>query len=159
METLTTLVAIGLALGAGLMAGVFFAFSNFVMKALARLPTPQGAGAMTSINLVVLNPVFLGFFMGTAGLSLGGIVLAVLRWPAPAGMWLGIGGVLYLLGTFGVTAIRNVPLNEQLALANPETAEGAELWQRYQRQWTRWNHVRTVAAIVATLAACAALCQ
>jgi len=38
------------ALGCGLIAGVFFAFSAFVMKALARLPPAQGIAAMQSIN-------------------------------------------------------------------------------------------------------------
>ena len=54
------------ALGAGLIAGVFFAFSSFVMPALAKLPAVQGVAAMQSINLVVLNRSFLGVFVGTA---------------------------------------------------------------------------------------------
>ena len=54
------------ALGCGLMAGTFFAFSVFVMSALARLPAPQGIAAMQSINITVINPVFMLVFMGTA---------------------------------------------------------------------------------------------
>ena len=38
-----TLIA---AIGCGLVAGVFFAFSSFVMKALARLQPAQGVAAM-----------------------------------------------------------------------------------------------------------------
>jgi uncharacterized membrane protein len=38
------------ALGCGLNAGVFFAFSSFVMKALARLQPAQGIVAMQSIT-------------------------------------------------------------------------------------------------------------
>jgi uncharacterized membrane protein len=53
------------ALGCGLIAGVFFAFSVFVMSALARLQPAQGIVAMQSINIRVLNPLFLGVFMGT----------------------------------------------------------------------------------------------
>jgi uncharacterized membrane protein len=34
------------AVGSGLMAGLLFAFSNFVMKALTRLPPEQGMAAM-----------------------------------------------------------------------------------------------------------------
>jgi uncharacterized membrane protein len=48
------------ALGCGLTAGVFFAFSVFVMEALASLPPAQGIAAMQSINVTVLNPWFLG---------------------------------------------------------------------------------------------------
>jgi len=37
------------ALGCGLIAGVFFAFSAFVMKALARLSSAEGIAAMQSM--------------------------------------------------------------------------------------------------------------
>src|SRR4029453_8846365 len=52
------------ALGSGLVAGIFFAFSNFVMKALARVPAAQGIAAMKSINVVVLNKWFFAVFLG-----------------------------------------------------------------------------------------------
>jgi len=44
------------ALGSGLIAGAFFAFSTFVMGALGRLPAAHGIAAMQSINVVVINP-------------------------------------------------------------------------------------------------------
>ncbi|MGH8621875.1 MAG: hypothetical protein ACRET3_07030, partial [Burkholderiales bacterium] len=69
-------------IGAGTVGGVFFAFSTFVMKALAQLPASQGVAAMQRVNVVVLNPLFLGVFMGSALLSLGGIVVSVLQWGA-----------------------------------------------------------------------------
>ena len=47
------------------MAGVFFAFSTFVMQALARLQPAQGTEAMQAINRTVLNPWFPGVFLGT----------------------------------------------------------------------------------------------
>ena len=62
------------ALGCGLIAGVFFAFSAFVMKALAGLPPPQGIAAMQSINVAVLNRWFFAAFFGAAAACL---VLAV----------------------------------------------------------------------------------
>ena len=49
----------GTALGCGLIAGVFFAFSAFVMKALARLPAAQAIAAMQSINIVAVTPLFM----------------------------------------------------------------------------------------------------
>jgi uncharacterized membrane protein len=42
-----------------------------------------------------------------------------------------------------------VPLNEALAIVEPDSAEGASLWTRYIAVWTAWNHVRTVAALAA----------
>ena len=43
------------AIGCGLMAGLFCAFSNFVMKALASLPPDKGIAAMQSINVTIIN--------------------------------------------------------------------------------------------------------
>lgn len=136
------------ALGAGLIAGVFFAFSNFVMRALGRLAAPHGIAAMQSIDIVVINPIFLGVFMGTAGLAVLLAVLACLSWTAPGSIYLLAAGVLYVVGTFGVTMARNVPLNNALAAVAPDSAEGATLWTRYLRDWVSWNHVRTVAALL-----------
>lgn len=53
------------ALACGVMAGVFFAFSAFVMRGLGDLPAAQGIAAMRSINRAALRPVFLSALMGT----------------------------------------------------------------------------------------------
>ena len=42
MSSLTSLVGTLALLGSALVGGVFFAFSSFVMKALARVPSSQG---------------------------------------------------------------------------------------------------------------------
>ena len=139
------------ALGCGLIGGVFFAFSTFVMKALASLPHTQGIAAMKSINFAVLNPLFLGTFLGTA---VGCVILAVsslVMWQRPGAAWALAGSILYLLGTFLVTAICNVPRNEALAILDPASAESARVWAEYVRTWTVWNHVRTIAALRASL--------
>ncbi|HLL90834.1 MAG TPA: hypothetical protein VK324_16150 [Tepidisphaeraceae bacterium] len=67
------------ALGSGLMAGVFFAFSAFVMRALGRLPAGEAVAAMRAINVAVINPLFLGVFLGTAAGSGGAAMLAMAR--------------------------------------------------------------------------------
>ena len=135
------------AIGAGLIAGVFFAFSTFVMRALTRLSVAEGIAAMQSINIVVINPTFLGVFLGTALLSAIVGASSLLRWQAPDGIYLLVGGVLYVVGTFGVTMMFNVPLNNSLAAVIPSDPEAAKVCDRYIRQWTAWNHVRTVAAL------------
>ena len=53
------------AIGCGLVAGIFFAFSSFVMPALGRIAPEQGINAMQSINVAVLNVGFLSLFVGT----------------------------------------------------------------------------------------------
>ena len=147
------------ALGSSLMAGVFFAFSTFVMRALSRLPAAQGIAAMQSINVAVINPVFLGVFLGTAVACAIAIVEALLHWSAPGSAWLLAGGALYLVGTFLVTMLFNVPLNDSLAKVTPNDPDGPRRWSDYVRRWTAWNHVRTGAALAATALFAIALCR
>ncbi|MGJ4856159.1 DUF1772 domain-containing protein [Labrys sp. La1] len=136
------------AVGSGLVAGIFFAFSNFVMPALGRVAPASGIAAMQAINVTVINPGFMLAFMGTAVLCLG---LALGSW-----FWLGewsgklllAASLVYLVGCVGVTMALNVPLNDALAAAQPETAQASELWQRFLVDWTFWNSVRTAASTV-----------
>jgi uncharacterized membrane protein len=157
VDVLLLVVTLLAALGCGLVAGVFFAFSTFVMRALGTLPPPQGIAAMQSINVVVLNPWFLGLFLGTGAtcLLLGGT--AALGWSRPGSGLVLAGAALYLIGTLGVTMVCNVPRNEALAAVSPESIDGARLWTRYLSDWTNWNHVRTAAAALAAAAFALAL--
>ncbi len=138
------------ALGCGLIAGVFFAFSTFVMKALAQQPTAQGIATMQAINITVINPWFMTVFLGTVIACIGSAIATLLNWDRPNAIYLLIGSLLYLVGTFGVTIVCNVPLNEALAIVDPNSPDGATLWAKYLTNWRFWNHVRTVAAIAAS---------
>ena len=97
------------ALGCGLMAGLFFAFSVAVMRALAGLPSAAEVAAMQSINVAIINPMFLAAFFGTAAACLLIMVVSLLRWHDPGATYLLVGSSLYLLGTFLVTLVFNVP--------------------------------------------------
>ena len=79
MIALIPILTLLAALGSGLMAGLFFAFSSFVMAALARLPADQGITAMNSINVTILNLSFSVAFFGTTILCLGLGVVGFLR--------------------------------------------------------------------------------
>jgi uncharacterized membrane protein len=134
-------------LGSGLMAGLFFVFSNAVMPALARLAPERAVAFMQTVNVTILNPLFLSLFVGTALACAFILVGGLVGWLDARPLLL-IGAVLYLVGTFGVTAAGNVPLND--ALEALEGEEAVAFWPEYAARWTRWNHVRTVAAIAAT---------
>ena len=143
-------MAIFAAVGSGLMGGLFFAFSNFVMRALMQQPPENGIRAMQAINVTVVNPLFLFIFLGTALASLVLTVAAVLQRTQLDAPCLLAGCALYLIGTFGVTILANVPLNDRLASQDPLTAQAAQFWPEYVSKWVKWNHVRTVASLGAT---------
>jgi uncharacterized membrane protein len=147
------------ALGCGVIAGSFFAFSTFIMKALARLPPAQGIGAMQSINVVVINPWFMSALFGTA---LACAILAgsaLFNFDRAGAVCRLTGGALYLVGTIGVTIACNVPRNNALAAVNAASDQGARVWTAYVAGWTAWNHVRTAAGLGAGLALMFALCE
>lgn len=137
-------------LGAALIAGTFFGFSAFVMGALGRIAPAAGIAAMQSINIVVINPVFLSVFVGTAALGVCIALAALFLLPDISAIYALTGGLLYCVGTFLVTMRFNVPLNNELAAANPDSAEGQRVWARYLSDWVWWNHARTIAALAAT---------
>ena len=137
------------ALGSGLVGGVFFAFSTFVMKALSRLPAPEGVAAMQSINITVLNVWFMGAFFGTAAACMVALISSMLRWHEPGSAYLLAGALLYLAGSILVTILFNVPRNDALAALAPTDPAAARLWADYLGSWTAWNHVRTAASLLA----------
>ena len=137
------------ALGSALMAGMFFVFSSFMMEALERTPVTQRIATMQSINVAVLNRSFLGTFFGTAIVCVVLLVLSAMESQHPGTVYRASGCLLYVFGTFVVTAACNVPRNNALAEVDPE-GDGAEAaWQSFASGWTRWNHVRAVAALAA----------
>ncbi len=146
------------ALGCGLVAGVFFAFSTFVMKALGQLPPAQGIAAMQSINVAVLNTLFGVVFFGTAAACIALTIAVLTGWHPAGSAYLLAGCLLYVVGTFVSTIVFNVPLNDALAAVEQGSTPGVDLWVRYQKRWTAWNHVRTVAALAATALFSITLC-
>jgi uncharacterized membrane protein len=149
IDRLLLILAFLVTLGCGLMSGFFFAFSACAMRALARLPAAHGIAAMQSINVVVINPLFLGTFFGTAVLCIVATVIAFLAGSPPGTLHVLAGSVLYFVGTILVTIRFNVPLNNELAAVQADSRDDAGTWTRYLAIWTRWNHVRTAAALAA----------
>ena len=152
---LAVLVLVSL-LGSGLMAGLFFAFSVAVMPALAAEPAPAAMAAMQRVNVVIVRPVFLVVFMGTALTAAGAAVVALVE-GADHLPWVLAGAGLYLVGSIGLTGSYHVPRNNRLMAADPATAGGAATWETYLREWTRWNHVRVLGCLLASAAFAVAL--
>jgi uncharacterized membrane protein len=159
MDRLLTASTLLAALGSGLIAGAFFAFSAFVLTALARLPARSGIAAMQSIIVAIKNPLFLTIFFGTAALAALLGIAAPLRWSEPGALYLLIGSLLYLNGPFGVTLLKNLPLNNQLAAVKPESSQASRFWNEFRAAWGLWNHARWLGALGASAAFILALIE
>jgi uncharacterized membrane protein len=147
MDGLLFALTLAAAVASGLVGGVFFAFSNFVMKALGRLRPSEGAAAMQSINITVINPLFMTALFGTGLLSLVLIGWGFADLDEPYAGWLIAAGVTYLVGIIATTGGYHVPRNNALARVDPASEEGARVWRTYLVEWTRMNHVRTAAGL------------
>ncbi|NGZ76454.1 anthrone oxygenase family protein [Saccharibacillus alkalitolerans] len=132
------------ALGTGLMAGLFFVFSNSAMTAFVRMENNRGMAAMQGINASILNRPFLLLFFGTAVLSALCVAVFFGLERESRSPWMLTGALLYLTGGFGITAAFNVPLNRRLAALPADSSAGQAFWAHYAVVWTRWNHVRTI---------------
>ena len=129
-----------------LVAGVFLAFSDFIMRSLALTGGAGGVEAMQVINREVFRWVFMALFLGMAAVSLIVAGYGAMHLTHPSGVLILLAGVVYLIGCFGVTIVFNVPMNE--ALAGMDVSEDATraYWTGiYLPRWTFWNTVRTVA--------------
>ncbi len=147
-STLTTFLLWTAALSSGLMAGVYFAFSGFIMKAFDKIETAQSVAAMNSINEAILRSWFMPVFFGSSIASVLLIVVALTNWGEAGSGWALIAGAIYFVGMFICTIAFNVPLNNMLAESDEAGANARGDWLRYLKTWTRWNHLRTLSSLV-----------
>jgi uncharacterized membrane protein len=140
---LSSVLALVAAIGSGMVGGIFFIFSTTIIAALDRRPAEQAVAVMQSINRVILQPLFLGLFVGTALVGIAVVAAA----PGDPLAW--AGAVLYVVGSLGLTRAVNIPLNNALDAA---PGGGAAAWEAFRPRWMVGNHVRTVASIAAAVA-------
>ncbi|MCU0943624.1 MAG: hypothetical protein MUE35_13875, partial [Hydrogenophaga sp.] len=97
MTLLLQTLAIAAIVGSGLVTGLLYAFSLVVVRALLELPAETGMTAMQRINQLIVRPLFLVPFLGTALLC--AVLLAAALWQrGPGSLALGAGAAAYLLG-------------------------------------------------------------
>jgi uncharacterized membrane protein len=137
------------AIGSGLLAGLYFAFSTFIMSALGRIDQAHGISAMNSINSTILHSLFMPFFWGTTAASILLFLAGLVRRGEPGALAMLAGGLIYVGGMFICTILFNVPLNNALAALDPASAEATSVWARYLKDWTLWNHLRTISSTAA----------
>jgi uncharacterized membrane protein len=152
-------LAIGAAaIGSGLVGGVLFAFSSFVMPALRRIPPAYGIAAMQSINRQAPTFAFMALFGGTAVISAGVGLLAAFQRDQPGAGWSGAGTVSYIAALV-ITGGFHIPRNDRLASLDAATPEASRYWSTYLTEWTAGNHIRTAFCVIAAASFTMALRQ
>lgn len=133
----------------GLSAGFFYAWSVSVIPGTQKVADLAYLETMQSINRAILNPAFFVVFFGSL-ITLA--IASVYQYQSGITFWFMLAAtIFYLLGTFGVTAFGNVPLNNQLEgmnLAELSGAKIAEFRQFYEINWNRLHLIRTVFAVL-----------
>ena len=143
---LTRSLTIGTAVGSGLVAGVLFGFSSFVMRAIDHLPAPEAVAAMQSINREAPSPLFMLALFGTAAASTALGISALTRLDEPMARLQLAGSALYLAAVV-ITAVYHVPRNNALGLVDAGGPNAVAAWASYAPGWIAWNHVRTLSAL------------
>lgn len=133
----------------GLSAGFFYAWSVSVIPGTQKVVNTTYLETMQSINQAILNPAFfIIFFWSLLFLSIGSVYQFN---TGKSTFWLMlIASVLYLIGTVGVTALGNVPLNNQLAALNlidMSPQKLLEFRKFYENNWNRLHFIRTIFAV------------
>lgn len=138
-----TLVAL---VAAAVSAGAFFAFSNFVMPALGRLPAAQGASAMQAVNVAAPSPTFVAAIVGAGLVGVPVAAVELDRLDDRAVQLLAAGAVLSL-ASFLITIMLNVPRNDALDRVDADSEPGQRYWRQYLVTWTRANTARTLTSV------------
>jgi len=133
-----------------MMSGFFFAYAFSVNLGLHKLDNKAYLLAMQNINKETLNPVFYICFFGALVLL---VVSSILHFDvhSPKSNRILAACISYIFGVFIVTGLRNVPLNDQLAIfdvANASEKSMENIRYRFENSWVFWNSVRTLASFI-----------
>ena len=137
----------------GLSAGFFYAWAVSVIPGTLKIADSTYLETMQSINRAILNPAFYLIFFGPIIFL---IVSGIYEYPVnkTSFVLLLISFIAYLIGTFGVTAFGNVPLNDQLdilKLAELNIDQLTEFREYYEERWNRLHLIRTIFSVLSFL--------
>ena len=140
-------------LGSGVVGGVLYGFSAFVMRGLDATRPGTAVAAMQEINRAAPRAPLTVPLLGTALLC---VLLAVRAASDVRGgddstpaWWVLAGCALYLVA-FVITGAYHVPRNDALMSVDAAGADAAAAWRDYAGAWVRMNHVRAAAAIASS---------
>lgn len=148
MKTQTIILVFAIFL-TGIMAGIFFTWSNAVKPGIGKLSDLEYLNALQSMNRVILNGAFLIVFVG-AIIAVALVPLFHFHLYPKNIFWLFICILLiYWIGVFGITVFGNIPLNEILDKTNLESITLEEikaLRSTIENKWNNFNLIRSISS-------------
>jgi uncharacterized membrane protein len=146
MQTKTIVLAFAILL-IGIMAGIFFTWSNAVKPGIGKLSDIEYLRALQAMNRVILNKAFIGIFIG-AVIAVTLVPIAHFKLFPDNIFWLFIITLAtYWIGVFGVTVLGNVPLNELLDEINLESITLEEIKALRTSIEVKWNNLNLIRSI------------
>jgi uncharacterized membrane protein len=149
-----TIILVLATLSTGMMAGIFFTWSNAVTPGIGKLNDMGYLRSLQSMNRVILNPAFRIVFIGAVVTVALTPAFYYKSYPNNAFWFLLITFVIYWIGAFGTTFLGNIPLNNLLDKANLDTisTENAhKLRTTIEIRWNALNLVRTITSALSFL--------
>jgi uncharacterized membrane protein len=139
------------AVGAGISAGVYFAFATFVMPGLRRVSHSQAISAMNGINKSApASPLLMLALFGTGIVCVLLMISGFRNLDDPKAAWVIAGAALYIVSVL-ITVMYHVPHNDQLLKVDPNGAGAGSTWSHFYSSWMAWNTVRTLTAAGGTV--------
>jgi uncharacterized membrane protein len=146
MKTQTIILALAI-LFTGLMAGIFFTWSNAVKPGIGKLSDLEYLKAFQSMNRVILNNAFRLVFTG-ALIAVALVPVFYFNLYPKNIFWVFLLTlVIYWIGAFGVTILGNIPLNEILDKTNLESISSEEVKELRRSIEVKWNNLNLIRAI------------
>ena len=153
MKSETIILALAILL-TGLMAGIFFTWSNAVKPGIGKLSDIEYLTALQSMNRVILNNAFKIIFLG-AIIAVALVPIFYFNLYPKNIFWLFVFTlVIYWIGVFGVTVSGNIPLNEILDKTNLESITSEEiktLRKSIEVKWNNFNLIRCISSAITFL--------
>jgi len=132
-----------------LSTGFFFAWSVSVILGMKKVSDFTYFETMQNINREILNPAFFIIFFGSL-ITL--MITTYLQFNNKPVFWLVLSSaIIYLIGTFGITAFGNVPLNNELDALNITKFGLLELKNfrtYYESTWNQYHNIRTISSMI-----------
>ena len=146
IDTYARGLTVAAAIGAGLSAGVYLAFSTFVMPGLRKQSPSHAISAMNSINKAApSNPLLMLVLFGTGIVCVLLMITGLQHRGQPAAGWQIAGAALYLVSVLILVGY-HVPHNNELMKVDPSGTEANAAWSHFYPAWMAWNHIRTLTA-------------